>query len=140
MKQAHSRNGYVFLLSVLMIGVIAMATMSSILLISIGIMRSGFAFQQSAQAVALAQTCAERALRALWEQSGYAGNELVVLPEGECDILRTGGAGNENRSVCVEGRTGDTVRRFEILLRRILPSIQVTAWTEVEYFTACSYQ
>ncbi|MDD5751185.1 MAG: hypothetical protein PHS73_01540, partial [Candidatus Peribacteraceae bacterium] len=128
------------LLSVLMIGVIAMATMSSILLISIGILRSGFAFQQSVQSIALAHTCAESALRSLWEQSDYTGNESVALPEGECDILRVGGAGNENRSVCVEGRAGDTVRRFEIILQRILPSIQITSWTEVEHFTACSYQ
>ena len=134
-----SRPGYIFLISILMIGVVAMAAMTSLLLISIGIARSGLALQQSVQASALAHTCAERALLSLWKDSGYSGNEALVFAEGECDVLRTNGTGNENRSVCIEGRTGETVRRFEILIGRVLPSIQITSWREVDNFTACSY-
>ena len=139
MTIARARDGYVFLISVLVIGAVAMATMGSILLISISIARSGFAFQQSTQASALAQTCAERALRSLWEDSSYVGIEQNVFTEGECDILRVGGSGNENRAVCAEGRRGDTVRRYEIIVQRLLPSIQITSWREVENFTTCSY-
>jgi hypothetical protein len=133
------RSGYVFLVSILVIGAIAMATMGSLLLISIGILRSGFALEQSTQAAALAHTCAERALFSLWQDSGYSGDEQLVFLQGECDTLRIGGSGNENRSLCVEGRTGDAVRRYEIILQRILPSIRVYSWQEVEYFSLCSY-
>lgn len=133
------RPGYVFLISIIMVGVIAMATLGSLLLIGLGSMQIGFTVQQSEQARSLAQTCAERALRALWEDTGYAGMEELSFTEGQCDILRTGGSGNENRSVCAEGSVGATVRRYEILLESILPSIRVSAWREVEQFTACSY-
>jgi len=133
------RNGYVFLISILVIGGIAMATMGSLLLISIGILRSGFALEQSTQAVAIAHACAERSLLSLWKDSAYFGNEQLVFPQGECDILRIGGSGNENRSLCVEGRTGSAVRRYEIILQRILPSIRVYSWQEVDDFSLCSY-
>jgi len=123
-----------------MIGAIALATLSSLLMIGIGSMQIGFTVRQSEQARSLAQTCAERGLRSLWEDTGYVGTEALNFDEGECDILRIGGSGNENRSLCAEGRVGPTVRRYEILLGRVLPSIEVSAWREVEQFTACSYE
>lgn len=135
-----TRGGYVFLLSVIMVGAIAIATLSSLLMIGVGSMRIGFTVEQSEQARSLAHTCAERALRSLWEDTAYTGDEEWILEEGQCDILRIGGTGNENRSLCAEGRVGSTVRRYEILLGRILPSLQVSAWREVDQFTACSYQ
>jgi hypothetical protein len=134
-----TRCGYVFLLSVIMVGAIAVATLSSLLLIGVGSMQIGFTVRQSEQARSLAQTCAERALRALWEDTGYIGVEALTFDEGQCDILRTGGSGNENRSVCAEGRVGPTVRRYEILLERVLPSVQISAWREVDQFSICSY-
>lgn len=133
------RAGYVFLMSVIMIGAIAIATLSSLLMIGVGSMQIGFTVRQSEQARSLAQTCAERALRSLWEDTAYAGGEELSFAEGPCDILPIGGSGNENRSVCAEGRVGSTVRRYEILLERVLPSIRVSTWREVDQFTACSY-
>lgn len=140
MKLLYIRNGYMFLFSIIIVGAIAVATLGSLLLIGVGSLQIGATVEQSEQAGSLAQTCAERALRSLWEESAYQGNEQVVLAEGECDILPIGGSGNENRSVCTEGRVGLTVRRYQILLKRILPSIQVYSWREVEQFTACAYQ
>ncbi len=135
-----NRSGYIFLLSIIMVGAIAVATLSSLLMIGVGSMQIGLTVQQSEQARWLAQTCADRALRALWEDTAYAGSEELSFDEGSCDILRVGGSGNENRAVCAEGRVGSTVRRYEILLARVLPSIQVSAWREVDQFTVCSYQ
>jgi len=135
-----NRRGYIFLLSVIMIGAVAVATLSSLLLIGVGSMQIGYTVRQSEQARSLAQTCAERALRSLWEDTAYAGVEEFTFDEGQCDILQVGGSGNENRSICAEGRVGSTVRRYEILLERTLPSIQVSAWREVDQFSVCSYQ
>lgn len=138
MPSLTNRPGYVFLLSIIMVGAIAVATLSSLLMIGVGSLRIGLTVRQSEQARSLALTCAERALRSLWEDTAYAGGEALTLEEGECDILSVGGSGNENRSICAEGRVGSTVRRYEILLGRVLPSVRVSAWREVAQFTACS--
>jgi len=138
--QLRSRSGYVFLLSIIMVGAIAVATLGSLLMIGVGSLQIGGTVQQSEQARSLAQTCAERALRSLWEDGAYIGSEEFTFAEGTCAIWRVGGSGNENRSLCTEGNVGSTVRRYEILLQRVLPSIQVYAWREVEQFTACAFE
>lgn len=138
MRLPRAHHGYVFLLSVLVVGTMAVATLGSLLFIGLGLLRTSATVEQSEQAFALAHTCAERALRALWEDAGYRGNEQLTFPQGTCNILHVGGSGNENRSLCVEGRAGETRRRFEIILGRLLPSIQVYSWQEVENFSSCS--
>lgn len=139
MKFLRIRGGYIFLFSIIMMGAIALAALGSLLLIGLGSLQIGATVEQSEQARSLAQTCAEHALRSLWKNTLYDGDEQILHEEGECDILQVGGGGNEDRSVCTEGRVGQTVRRYEILLKRILPSIQVYSWREVEQFSGCTY-
>ncbi|MDD5623443.1 MAG: hypothetical protein PHI23_01895 [Candidatus Peribacteraceae bacterium] len=127
-------------MSVLAIGAIAMASIGTLLVVSLGVQRSGYTIQQSSQALVYAQSCAERALLTLREDSAYAGMEDITFSGGSCSILRVGGSGNENRSLCTEGAVGNTTRRLEIILKRLLPSTQVYSWQEVDVFSACSYE
>lgn len=108
-------------------------------MLSIAALENGVTFESSSQALENAQTCAERALMDLFLDSGYAGAESVTLSEGSCTILQPGGFGNDNRTVCVEGIGGAHIRRLEIVLERLLPSIQVYSWQEVATITSCSY-
>ena len=57
------RNGYVFLISVLVIGAIAATTAISLILLGLASEQSGLSVIQSSQAYELAQACAERAFR-----------------------------------------------------------------------------
>ena len=134
-----SRDGYIFLLSVLFVSAIAVSVVGSYLMLSIASMKNGMTFQSSSQSLELAHTCAERGLLKLFEDSGYAGSETLNFTEGTCEILKTGGFGNENRTVCVEGISGAHTRRFEIIISALLPSIQIYSWQEVATITACSY-
>ena len=133
------RSGYIFLVSVLFVSAIAISVLGSYLLLSIASLENGVTYEQSTQALEHAQTCAERGLMSLFLDSGYAGQETIVLPSGTCDILQPGGFGNENRTLCTEGVSGAHTRRFEIVLEHLLPSIQVYSWQEVATITACSY-
>gem|GEM_PF-1406419 len=120
-------------------GTVSVATLGSLLLVSMGIVKTGKTVQDSQQSFLLASSCAEHALQSLWNDPSYAGGEILPSERGECEILPIGGYGNENRSVCVEGRQDGVNRRLEILLQRILPSIQVQSWKEVESFTLCKW-
>lgn len=142
-KQANQltspRGGYIFLLSVLVVGVISSAIVVSLVLIGIGAQRSGFSYQQSASALGLAHACAERALLTLRENIDYGGGEVISFSQGECEILLIGGSGNENRTLCTEGIVGNTVRRIEIIINRLLPETRIYSWQEVDIFTFCEY-
>lgn len=133
------RPGYVFLISILFVSAIVLSAIGSYTLISIGSLQNGITFQASAQALENAHTCAESGLMQLFLDNGYTGNESVTLDEGSCEILQPGGYGNESRTLCVEGMSGDHTRRMEIVISRLLPSIQVFSWQEVATITACSY-
>lgn len=135
-----SRDGYTFLLSVLFAGAIATVVMGSIMLLSWRSMRNGEVMHQSNAALAEAMLCAEHALLSLHNNSYYSGDETLDHgDDGECYILPVGGSGNENRTVCTEGMYRDSVRRTEVIIQRLLPSVRIFSWNEVENFTTCSY-
>lgn len=132
-----SRPGYIFLLSILAIGIIAVATTLSLLLLGWGAEQNGFAVVQSAQAWENAQTCIERTLRTLRRNLAYAGNETFILTEGTCSLNPIGGAHNQRRIICSQGNLGASTRRIEVELEKVLPSMIVTSWKEVSSFTKC---
>ncbi len=132
------RAGYILLISILIIGVIASAVVSSLLLLGLSSNRSSQSIMQSAQAFAIAQGCAELALLKLHDSLAYLGdqNNLPVGP-GFCDILPIRGVGNTDRLVCVEARVGEVFRRIEIIVHKVLPSVTIRSWNEVSTFTNC---
>ena len=134
-----NRSGYIFLLSVLFVSAIALSVLGSYMLLSITAVQNGITFQESSQTLEYANTCAERGLMNLLLDSNYVGSENFTFDNGGCAILRTGGFGNENRTLCTEGESGSHVRRMEIVIKRLLPSIQIYSWQEVATITACSY-
>lgn len=136
------RQGYVFLITVLFVGIIGLSIMSTYFILSTASLQNGWALEQSAQSLAYAETCAEQALHSLTVNTNYSGEEFLAFEEdlgGSCEILRVGGSGNTNRTLCVEGIAGDSTRRLEILIDRVLPSVQISSWQEVSFFTVCSY-
>lgn len=132
-----SRPGYIFLITILVIGVIATATASSLLLLGWAAEQNGYLMQQSAQAFENAQTCAERALRELRRDLNYSGNRTFTLTRGTCQISRIGGSGNEKRTLCVTGASGDTNRKMEVYIDRLYPGVTIRSWEEVASFSLC---
>lgn len=137
MRLLRVREGYVFLVSVLAIGAIATATTVSMLLLGVAGQQSGFAILQSTQAWEYSQTCAERALRLLRADPYYVGEQTFTFTYGRCVLHSIGGAGNTNRTICAEGYTGDSVRRLEVKVAKLLPTTTIDTWREVESFTYC---
>ncbi|MEI8230824.1 MAG: hypothetical protein WCG83_06865 [Candidatus Peregrinibacteria bacterium] len=133
-----SRPGYFFLISVLCLGVMSLAALGYLLLFSLGTLKSSVTLNHSRQAYFITSSCSERVLQNLWNDPSYSGEELLVLYGGQCHIYPIGGSGNEHRSICVEGNVEETIRRFQIVLQRILPSIQVESWQEVDHCSTLS--
>ncbi|MBU2259847.1 hypothetical protein KKC44_04545, partial [Patescibacteria group bacterium] len=111
-KKTSTRSGYTFLLSVLFVGAIAITVTGTMLLLGWLTLRNAQIIEQSGRSFELAMTCAEHGLIELFEDGNYMGDEDLTLSDGTCSILRTGGSGNENRTLCTEGMSGGTTRRF----------------------------
>lgn len=132
-----ARPGYIFLVSVLAIGAIAVSTAVSLVLLGLAASQSGFSVAQSAQAYENAHTCVERALRLLREDVSYGGEERFVLADGECALAPIGGSGNNERTICAEGTFRDLTRRMQVRVRSLFPSVRIAAWEETGSFTFC---
>lgn len=131
------QSGYILLLSILIIGVICSAILSSTLLIGANTAQVTLVVQHSSQALSLAQGCAEYAMHRLRTSLMYAGSEILTYPTGSCEVLTIGGVGNTNRFICTESDVNNVVRRMEIVVKQILPQTTIYSWQEVALFTLC---
>jgi hypothetical protein len=87
-ENKNKQPGYVLLLSVIFLSVIAATIAGSFLLLGLAHGQTNFALQQAAQARGLAEACAETALNNLQQDPNYAGNEtLAITADGSCNIL-----------------------------------------------------
>lgn len=132
-----SRQGYILLITILIIGAIASAILSSLLLLGISANHVSLSVLQANQSLSIAQGCAEYGLLKLRQSPAYAGNEFVTVGANACEILPIGGIGNNNRVLCVEGKVGDAVRRLEIAVSQVLPQTKIFSWQEVSVFSLC---
>src|SRR3989344_8749791 len=101
-----NRPAYVFLISVLFIGAIAMSTAATLVVLGVGSMKTSIATTHSTQAMHNAETCVEQALRSLRTSVSYDGDETITLTNGTCELLAIGGSGKTDRVTFATGLAG----------------------------------
>ncbi len=127
---AIKNNGYITLVSVLIIGAIGIAIATSMVLLGIGFSRTGFALEQSIQAKGLANACAEEALQQINDSTPFTGIGNLTFGQGTCDYTVTS-QGGQNRTITSTGTVDDVVRKVEVVINQINPTINVVYWQEV---------
>ncbi len=132
-----TRSGYILLITILVIGAVASAILSSLMILGISANQVSFSVVQANQSLANAQACAEYGLMKLRQSPSYAGNEFITIGTDQCEILPVGGIGNNNRVICAEGKVGDSVRRLEVVINQVLPQTKIYSWQEVAVFSLC---
>lgn len=128
------KQGFVTLMSVLIVGAVGIAVAVSLILLGLSSSRTSFAIEQSNQAKALANACAEEALQQIRDSTPYvARSGSFLLEQGEC-IFSVTNEGGENRTITVLATVGTTVRKVEVIIDQIIPVIQVVSWQEIADF------
>lgn len=127
-----NQKGYITLLSTLFLVAIGGIVASSLILLGLGFSRTSLALDQSNQAKALANACAEEALLKLKQNLSYTGNETITLAQGSCQIQDVKGAG-PNRIIKTTGTIGTIIRKVEVKVK-ISPSFTLSSWLEVADF------
>lgn len=123
-------RGYITLVAVIIVGAVGVSVSLSLLWLGAGTSRSSLARQQSDQAKALANTCAEEALRQIRDSTPYSGTGNLTLGQGTCTYTVTVGSG-EARTITASGTVGTIKRKISISLTAINPQIVVSSWQEV---------
>ena len=129
-----NQEGFIALISVLIIGAIVLAISIGLSLRSIGETNMSLAEQESHRALALANLCAEQALMKLESVLNYAGSENVTIGSESCDILAISGSGNFNRTVQAQSTVSGYTKKVKVVVSQISPTMQITSWEEVSDF------
>ena len=120
-------------MSILVVGAVGTAVVFSVILLGVGSSRTSFAIEQSNQAKALANACAEEALQQIRDSTPFTGNGDLAIGRGTCHYTVTTGGG-QNRSITASGAVDTIIRKVEIIINRISPLIRVTSWEEKDDF------
>lgn len=133
-KHSLAEEGYIALISVIIISALIILIASSSNLISISESSMGLKEGQSWEAFYLANACGEEALIKLKESLKYKGDETLIFENGTCTILSGTGAGNQNRMIKVSASAYNIVRKIKIVINHVNPEIDIKSWLEVTDF------
>lgn len=129
-----SQKAYIALISILIIGAVALSVAISSAILAVGQGRNGLLAQNLTEAKSLANACAEKALMDLKENENYSGNETVNLGSGQCQINQIENLGGQARMVKVSGRVNQATKKIKINISQINPTMIFTSWLEVDNF------
>jgi len=124
------QNGYVALLSVLILGAVTTAVALALLTTGTDRQRSGLIEQQSKQARAAAVACAEESLQIIHDTTSFTGTNNLALSPGTCTYTVTN-TGGSDRTIVASGTVGNVVKKIQVYVTIEASSISVTSWQEV---------
>ncbi len=129
-RSATHKNGYALLLGILVIGAVAAAITTSLLLAGITSSRTSLADEQSKRAIGYVNSCLEEALQQIHDSTPFTGSSTIAFNNGSCTFTVTS-QGAQNRTISASSTVGTVVRKARVVIDKITPSINVVSWQEV---------
>lgn len=133
----HKPNGYVILISVLIIGAVALSVAVTLLFYGTELTVTSANFYNSELMQSATDGCAEIALQRLHDNPGYTGNETITFPppgSRVCTIGAVLGTGNTNRTVQVTAVVNGMFGRIQIVIATLSPTLVISSWQDVTDF------
>ena len=143
-----NQKGYLTLMGAVALAVIGLSISVSLILLGLGLSRTSFATKQSAQAGALANACAEEALQRIHTSMimpdpmpdpppvliPFTGVGSLNMGQGNCSYAVTA-IGIYTRKITASGTVGTVVRKNQIIVSEVSPSIIISSWQVVADFS-----
>jgi len=123
----NNRSGYVTLMLVLITGALGVGIAISLILRGIGISRSSFTEEQSAQSIAYAESCAEEALQQIRNSTPFTGSGSQIFSNGTCSY-NVSSLGGDNRLIIASSTVQNISRTLSISITQINPKIVISNW------------
>lgn len=129
----NNRQGFVTLISVVVVGAALAAIAASVIVLGLDVSRSSLDTVDSARSRAYADACAEEALEIVRDTPSFTGTASLTFSGGGCsyDIAKLV---RQARVVETAGIYRNAVRKVRVAVSRISPSMVVESWREVADF------
>lgn len=122
-------NGYVLLISVIILGAIATSIAVTLLFLGSGDSKNAISHQQSEFAQATVNACAEEALEQIRSSTSFTGTNNISINNGSCTYAVTN-TGGETRLVTASSTVDGINRHVSIIITAINPKL-VVSWQEI---------
>lgn len=132
-KIIKQKQAYMALLSVMVIGAIAVAIATTFVLLGLNLGATSFTQEQSSQARALADLCLEEALQQIRSSTPFTGTATINAGQGSCTYT-VSNLGGQNRLVISSSTVGSINRKVQTNITAINPSIVTDSWQELADF------
>jgi len=129
---ANMQEGFVALISIVVISTVALGIAVSISLLGVGEARSALDFKKGNETLKIAEGCIEESLLRLRDNANYTGGSLNV-GDGSCAITISDTGADRTIDVEAEITTPvDYIRNIRVTVKRVGNSINVVSWQEME--------
>jgi len=125
----NNENGYVALISILIIGAIGVSAATSMFLLGLGSSRNSLVLEQSSEAMGLADACIEEALQQIWNDDTYTGSGNSAFGNGSCSYSVSSSSIPKN--ITASGAVGSVVRKVSVTIDQVSPYLNLISWQEV---------
>ena len=132
-KRLEVRRGYIALLSVIAIGAIGVAVMTSVILSGVITSKTDITISKSGSARSLASSCGEEALQKILETGTTSSSAGLTLTSGTCSYVITSQNG-QNITINSTGAAGMVISKVKIIISTTTPFIVLSSWQEVSDF------
>lgn len=131
---ASDQQGYIALVSVLIISALVVLVATSASLASISEADMGLQESQAWQSFYLTTACAEHGLMKLKDDIEYSGNETLNFTNGSCTILPIEGTGDQDRTIKVTGNVSNQTSKIKVEINEVNPDMEISSWQQVADF------
>ena len=126
-------EGYLALISVILIAAIGTAIMISVIASGISAIKTDFSLQQSGSARSLASSCAEEALQKILETGTTSSSGNLAVASGTCTYLITSTNG-QNITINATGMLSTVTSKIKVVIATTTPAVTLSSWQEVADF------
>lgn len=126
-------KGYVIIFSVILVGAVVLAITLYFSWLATFSLKSGVQLKRSQQARHLANTCAEIALKKIWDDKNFSGSGNFSGFGGSC-TYQVNNLGGDNREVRSTGTMADIIRKNKVSINKVGGLVGVASWQEVADF------
>ncbi|OGY42449.1 MAG: hypothetical protein A2Y67_00195 [Candidatus Buchananbacteria bacterium RBG_13_39_9] len=131
MNKKYKKNGYIALITLIIIGAIALVIAISITFISLNQKNFIISHNRTLRNYYLANACANYGILQLQKNLEYKGQETITIDESICQIEDVQGSGEKDRVIITSSKIADQLKRLKIELDQIKPKTIVKSWGEI---------
>jgi hypothetical protein len=127
-RQQPQPNGYIALITVLIISAVALAIATTVSFLSLGEAQASFATYKGEDILQFVEGCMEDALIKSWASNSYAGGN-ITRPEGTCNV--TVSKSGTTWTLAATNSTIQYKRTIQTIITRSKTNITIQSWKEL---------